>query len=138
MLTFWEKEIQQLSVFKDKAKHIKYNLKEKNELEKQQERILGRQHEIGVKLSSVQEKMKIIERKANDILRLTEHLNCETKTDLDIISKEVTNFIQETQNNRLNVLDALTIFEDIELEEKNKVTSLFGKDSQVSVFQRDN
>ena len=36
-----------------------------------------------------------------------------------------------------NVLEALNIFEEIENEEKNKVTTLFGDDSKVSEYFRE-
>jgi uncharacterized protein YhaN len=90
-----------------------------------------------VKLTAAKEEMKTIERKASEILRSGECLNCETNTDLHAIRNEIVDFVENNENGRNNVLEALNIFEEIENEEKSKVTTLFGDNSKVSEYFRE-
>jgi DNA repair exonuclease SbcCD ATPase subunit len=133
-VVFWENEIGELAEFENEAKGTKFTEKQATTLKERQTQIKTRQKEIEEKLSSVQEKMKTIEREANEISRSDECLSCMTSTDLIAAKKAVEGFVGRNENNRSNVLDALGLFEDIENEEKNKVTDLFGDKSSVSRY----
>ena len=134
---FWTKEIIELEDFKDKANDTKYSTKTDTALKKRQSDIDIRQKEIDGKLATAKEEMKTIERKASEILRSSECINCETNMDLKAIRNVLVDFIENNENGRNNVLDALNIFEEIENEEKSKVTTLFGDDSKVSEYFRE-
>jgi uncharacterized protein YhaN len=112
----------------------KFTEKQATTLKERQTQIKARQKEIEEKLSSAQEKMKTIEREANEISRSDECPSCMTSTDPIAAKKAVEEFVSRNENNRSNVLDALGLFEEIENEEKNKVTDLFGDKSSVSKY----
>ena len=79
--------------------------------------------------------MDDIERKVNEILRLEEeYLHCKTLVDLEAVKDELQKFVDECENNRSNVLEVIRIFEEIEAEEKEKVSELFGRGSSTSKY----
>ena len=133
-LAFWEKEIGEFEEFKDKAKETKYSDKALTESRTRQSQIGLRQKEINEKLTTAKEDFKEIERKASEVLRLGECIKCETPTDLNAIKTAVVKFVEDNENARNDVLEVLRIFEEIENEEKNKVSTLFGDGSKVSEY----
>ena len=98
--------------------------------------------ELEEKLKDINEIMKAIrkdlddiERKVNEILRLEEeYLHCKTLVDLEAVKDELQKFVDECENNRSNVLEVIRIFEEIEAEEKEKVSELFGRGSSTSKY----
>jgi uncharacterized protein YhaN len=104
-------------------------LKEKNQLLEQ-----GLE-EIKDKMASFQTEMREVERKANEILRLEEeHLHCNTSRDLEVIKDNLEEFIIENESRKDNVLEVIKIFEEIEMQEREKVSEFFGKDSPISRY----
>jgi DNA repair protein SbcC/Rad50 len=83
-------------------------------------------------IASFRKELKEVERETIDILRLKEPLYCETSVDLKVIKAELQSFVQENENNKDNASKAIEIFEEIESEEKVKVSELFGSVSLVS------
>ena len=128
----WKQKINEFSEFKDKAQTTKFDEKEVTETKEKQTNSKNRQLEINEKLTSFQEQLKEVERETNDILRLDEPLYCRSCTDLEGNKKALESFELLNENNRNNVLAALQIFEEIEKEEKNKVSDLFGAGSKIS------
>ena len=53
-------------------------------------------------------------------------------TDLEAIENKLQKLIDGNETNKDNVLEVMKIFEEIEREEKEKVSQLFGKESPVS------
>lgn len=133
-LAFWEKEIEELEGFRDKSKETKYSARTLTELRTRQSQIESRQNEISEKLAKAKEDMKEIERRASEVLRSGECMKCETNTDLKAIRNSIVGFVENSENSRNDVLEALNIFQEIENEEKNKVSTLFGEDSKVSEY----
>ena len=86
-------------------------------------------------MKSIQKEMEEVERKANEILRLEkEYLYCKTLVDLEAIKEKLQRFINENERNKDDVLELIEIFEEIEAEEKEKVSELFGKESPISRY----
>jgi len=136
-LPFWEEEINNLEEYKSKAKEIKYNEKTASALKEKQQQLEKKQAEIDEKMSAVQNKLEEIEREVNETLRSEEHLCCKTSVDLEVAKKELHEFANTNENNRDNVLRVIEIFEEVEKEEKNKVSELFGKDSVITKYLRE-
>ena len=132
-ISHWSKEVENLEEYKDKAKGMKYSEtagSKLNEEKREREEKLG---EVNGKIESLRNEMREIERKANDILR-KEPLYCETSVDLKVIRDKLQSFIKENENNKDNALKAIEIFEEIEREEKEKVSELFGNESPISKY----
>lgn len=133
-VAFWANEISDLEEYRDRAKDIKYSGKTENKLKNRQSEIKARQKEINQKLENCKEKMKTVEREASKVLRTGDCVSCETNAGMAAIRNAIADFVESNENNKTNVLEALKIFEEIENEEKNKVSTLFGDDSKVSEY----
>jgi len=134
-IEYWNGEIKDLEEYKDKAKEIEYNKKTVSELADRKESLEEEKQRIKEKLYNFHEKLREIERKANEILRLEgDYLYCKTSVDLDAIKERLQEFISENENNKENILEVMKIFEQIEAEEEEKISELFGEDSSVSEY----
>ncbi|MCD6232419.1 hypothetical protein J7K28_07375 [Candidatus Aerophobetes bacterium] len=129
----WNNEIKNLGEYRDKARDIKYSETAASELEKKKQSVEDKLKEINNRGVSLQKEMEEVERKVNEILRLEEeYLYCKTSGDLEIIKDKLQGFINENETNRDNALEVIKIFEEIEADEKEKVSKLFGKESPIS------
>jgi len=132
-ISFWNEEIESLEKYKNKAKHVKYDENSASELQKKEQQFEKELEETKTIMIDFQKKMEDVERIANEILRLEEeYLYCKTSKDLEAIRDKLEEFIEENEGNKDNVLGVIKIFEEIEMEEKEKVSELFGKDSSIS------
>ena len=131
-IAFWEQEIKKLEGFKDKALSIKYSTEEKGKIEKKLEAVNAELEEITVKLDGFTEDFKEVERRANETLKLEDYIKCETSSELKAVKKVLSDFIDYQENIKADVLATMEIFDEIQTEDKNKVTTLFGEDSVVS------
>ena len=129
----WNNEIKNLGEYRNKARDIKYSESAASELEKKKQSVEDKLKEINNRGVSLQKEMEEVERKVNEILRLEEeYLYCKTSGDLEIIKDKLQGFINENETNRDNALEVIKIFEEIEADEKEKVSKLFGKESPIS------
>lgn len=130
----WSEVISEFSEFEDKAQNTKFDETIVTETREKQATAKNRQIEVSEKLASYQRQLEDIEVGANEILRFDESLYCRSCTDLEGVKKELENFRLWNITNRSNVLAVMHIFEEIEKEEKDKVSDLFGANSNVSKF----
>ena len=134
-ISYWDEEIGKLEEYRDKAKDIKYSETDKSKLEEEEKQKLEEElEEINQRMESVQKKMEDIKRDANEILRMEEHLYCRTSVDLEAIKNKLQEFITENENTKDNVLEIIKILDEIEAEEKEKISELFGKESSISNY----
>jgi len=134
-ISFWEEEIVALKEYEEKSRGIKYDEHAISELRGKRNLIEGEIEEVQGKMASFQGEMREVERKANEILQLEEeYLHCNTLVDLQAIKDELQGFINKNESNRENVLGVMEIFEEIEMEEKEKISELFGQDSPISKY----
>lgn len=133
-ILYWEEEIRKLEEYKDKAKNIKYNENEATKLTNKKQDTEKELQEIKDKMKSIQEQMEEIQRRANEILQQEKSLYCKTSVDLGAIKNKLDGFIRENETNKDNVLKVIKIFEEIEAEEKGKISDLFGKESPISKY----
>jgi uncharacterized protein YhaN len=80
--------------------------------------------------------MKEVKREADEVLKLEleEPLYCETSVDLKVIRDKLQSFINKNENNKDNASKAIEILEEIEREEKAKVSELFGSEDPISKY----
>ncbi len=134
-ISYWDEEISKLEKYKDKANDIKYSETTISELERRKREFERGLKEANNKMASLQKEIGEVEQKANEILRLEEEYSyCKTSVDLEAIKDKLQGFIDENERNKDNVLEVLKIFEEIEAEEKEKVSELFGKESPISKY----
>jgi len=131
----WEKEIAALEIHRDESVDVKYSEEAMSKLEKKKREIDERLEEMNRKVGSFQKEMAEIERRVNEILRSKEeYMYCRTSVDLEAVKKELQRFIDDNETNRDNVLRALEIFEEIEVEEREKISELFDPLSPISEY----
>ena len=134
-IPYWNKEIKKLEEYKDKAKDIEYSEDNKSKLKEKKQQVERKLETLKESMESIQKELEDVEREANEILRLEdEYLYCKTSVDLKAIKDNLQRFIEENESNKDNILEAIKIFEEIEKEEREKVSELFGKDSSISKY----
>lgn len=130
----WDEEIGNFAEYKDKAKEIKYSETAVTELEEKKQGFEKKLEEINDNMESLQKEMEEVQRKVNKILRAEEELYCKTSVDLKAVKDKLKKFINKNESNKDNVLEVIKYFEEIEAEEKEKVSELFGKESSISKY----
>ncbi|MBW2123043.1 MAG: hypothetical protein JRH07_14550, partial [Deltaproteobacteria bacterium] len=132
---YWEKEIARLEKYRDRAGGTRYSEETVAELEQERQGLLESLAETRDKVGSFQRRMEEIERKANEILRPgEEYLYCRTSVDLRGIRKRLEDFLARNSRIRNSALKAISIFEEIEGEEKEKISELFEPGGPVSGY----
>jgi len=136
-LTNWGQKVKDLEGFRKKARDTIYDDRKVIELEERRADLEDKLEESSGKLRIYKEKLLEVEKEANRLLQQekeTDYLPCSTSLDLGWVKKKVQDFIDEKEKNREAAQRAVSIFEDLEAEEKKKVSRLFGRDSDVSCY----
>lgn len=131
----WQKKVDFLSKYKDKSLGIKFSEAEVESLETEKTRLQEKIKNLKNKAAILKEKLSEIGRKANTILKPEKPLLSETSMDLTYgIEKQLKNFVEASEHQRRNAIEALKILEEISKEEKKKIKELFGKNSLISDY----
>jgi len=132
-ISYWNGKIKDFEEYKDKAKGMEYNEKTVSKLKGEEKSCNKKLEELEGKMSRFQKTLEEIEREANKILPLeADYLHCKTSVDLEAVRDKLREFINEKQASKDTALGVIRIFEEMEKEEKEKVSQLFGRDSSVS------
>ena len=134
-VSFWDEKVQELVEYKDKSKEIEYDESMISKIEKDGRACEEKCNDLTGKMRDLQKELEDVERETNKIIELdTGFLYCRTSVDLNAIREKLQEFIDSTNDNKDTVLKAIGIFEEIEVEEKGKVSELFGKKSDISGY----
>jgi len=128
----WEEEIENLKVYAHQAKDIEYFPEDEERIQNKIKKEEGELKKINEDLRSLREKMEEIARESSEVLR--EIVSLKSVLDLEQIGKRIRDFINEHKSKRENALIAKEIFEEIEREEKEKISRLFSKESLISRY----
>lgn len=130
----WTKEVQRLEEHKDRARGTKYSESSALQLAATKMEYEQDLREANEKLASLRRGMERVAHEVHDVLKMEEPLYCETSVDLMAVRDKLLGFVKENEHNRDRAVEAREIFEEIEREEKAKVSELFGNDSPVSKY----
>ncbi|MFY9357888.1 MAG: AAA family ATPase [Defluviitoga tunisiensis] len=133
-IPYWENEIKKLEIYKDNFPEDKFSEDLLTNLKYNENKYKNEYEEVHNNTKLIQKMFEDIEGRVNKILLPDEHLFCETSTDLEAIKKLLSDFVNTHENNRNNALVVLSIFEELEREEKGKISSLFGQNSLVTKY----
>jgi DNA repair exonuclease SbcCD ATPase subunit len=133
-IPFWEEKIKELEEYKDRAKDLSPNEREKKELERKIEAMRKELEDRKNTLLDFQIKLGIIEEKTQKILQDPEPVRCKSIANLDEIQERLTKFIEENERNALNARKAIEIFEEIKREARGRLSELFGSKGPVSDY----
>ncbi len=135
LISHWNSEITKISKYKDKCKDLEYSDELVISLKAEKEKLEGRLAELKHKISQFQNELKEIELNANEILNLeNDFIHCDTSNDLKILKEKLEEFISKNYQKKDDILRIIEIFDEIELEEKEKISKLLTKKSSVSDF----
>ncbi|AEH22963.1 hypothetical protein TOPB45_0865 [Thermodesulfobacterium geofontis OPF15] len=133
-IVYWEEEIKKLEKYADKEVSVKYNETEEEALKNKKRELEEKAKELINKLENFKEKMKEIEKEVNKVLNFDEYLYCNTLVDLKKLKERLKEFVEDNENRRAIVLEVKKILEEIENEEIQKISELFGRDSDISKY----
>jgi len=133
-IAYWEKEIEEFEKYVDKAVDIKYSETLEEALKNKKRELEDEVKNLTNKIESLKGEMKEIEREINTIFQLDEYLYCNTLADLKEFKENLQKFVEENKNRRDTVLEVKRIFEEIETEEIEKISGIFGKESLISKY----
>lgn len=132
-IPYWENEIKKLEIYNNFPED-KFSEDLLTNLKNNENKYKNEYEEVHNNTKLIQKMFEDIEGRVNKILLPEEHLFCETSTDLEAIKKLLSDFVNTHENNRNNALVVLSIFEELEREEKGKISSLFGQNSLVTKY----
>lgn len=134
-VSFWDEKVQELVEYKDKSKEMDYDESMLSKMEEEGRTYEVRYNDLSGKMKELQKELEEVERETNKIIELdTGFLYCRTSVDLNAVREKLQEFIDSTEDNKDTVLKVIGIFEEIEVEEKGKVSELFGKESDISGY----
>ena len=137
-IAHWEQMVNELKPYEHKSQDIVYDQNEVDNLKERRKTAEEELHSLAETMESFQDELREIEKGIQQIFGFEAgHIPCTASVDLAPIRDKLQEFICSNENNRDNALRALRIFEEIETEEKNKVSELFGERSPISEYYRD-
>ncbi len=134
-VSFWDEKVRELVEYKDKSKEIEYDESVFSKMKDESEAYEEKYNELSGKMRDLQKELEEVEREVNKIIELdTGFLYCRTSVDLNAVREKLQEFISSREDNKDTVLKVINIFEEIGVEEKEKVSELFGKESDISGY----
>jgi uncharacterized protein YhaN len=132
----WENEVIQLAEYKGKGK--RFDAPEYESLKKDRDLLKGTLEETESVLSTQKNELKDVEKEAVRILRTEPgEIRCDTSVDLEAVRGKLEEFIAEIETCENNAVEAIKLFKELQEEEKEKVSVLFGHGSPVSKYFRE-
>jgi len=140
MLSRWKERLQELAPYRDRAPGVAYQEKKVEQLKQNTRELYNQEKEMEQKMEHFKNELAQVERKANQVLATEnsdEYLPCQAVTDLEQVKRELKRFLEENNNQKQAALLAVSVFEEIQHGEKEKVSKLFGEESKVSRYFRE-
>lgn len=135
-ISFWTEQVEELSPYASAIPDLKYDQRVVTRLNEVIETLEKESKELQGKMQERFEELRDIEKEVNELFYIDEegYLPCQTTLDLDKIRQKLEEWIAVQEENKKAALVALEIFAEMEIEEEQKVTALFGHDSPVSNY----
>ena len=131
---YWEEEKEKLERYSEKSAGVTYSKAGADEIVEEIGKLERELEETRREMRSIGEELQEISITANELLppEEGEKLYCSTMQDLEAVRNQLRRFVEEKETIREIVLEARGIFEEIESEEREKVSELFGAGKNVS------
>lgn len=127
---FWNKKVQELSKYSEKAIGIEFNQVEYDELIVSEKELEVELSDTKDQLEDLQETLQDIEREANLLLQTREIIPVDTIIDLRGIKNTLSKFAEDIEAEADLARETIRIFEEIEEQEAEKVAELFSSDGE--------
>ena len=134
---FWEEKVQELEEFKDQAIDIQYDQEEVQRLASRKAEMTEDTALVEEQLANYKQDLEMIGREATAVLQIGEVLPADTSSDLAGIERMLKQFTADIIERKDLATQAIAIFEDIGAQEAEKVSVLFGRESEVAGYLRE-
>lgn len=130
----WQAEIQDLKEYQAVAPNLQFNEKTLEKKKAEQQQIKEEVERMQRQTREVRERLADFERRAREatLPGEDEMLPCRTLPDLERLMEDLQQFLNEVGARQRTARAAVEIFEEVEREERQKVSVLFGEKSNVS------
>ena len=132
ILNEWNLKLKEYEEYRDFPLDLTYDEKKEDKLRKELKSKEEALEALRKELELFRDELKEVQRRAMEIL-LEEVTSCSFEH-LDAVSRKLDEFIKTQEKLRENAILSEEILSEIEMEEKEQFTFLFGKDSQVSLL----
>lgn len=137
-VSHWTSELKNLEKYKEKGIGLKYKEDIINELKERRAKIEEDLKILINMMTETKNELLGVERKVNAILNTKEdYLHCTTSNDLEKIRERLKDFLNENYIKRDRILDTINIFSEIKNEEKQKISKLLSKKSNVADYLKE-
>ncbi len=133
-LKSWSKQLKQLVKYKNKAQNFRFSEQELDQAQNQREATNQKLSQVTKKLERYQQTLKKVKQKVQAILLNHEQVAVESLADLHFVQEQLGEFINHHQQQREQTLKTIELLKQIEDEEKQKISSLFGQESTISDY----
>ncbi len=136
-LQHWEKEIEALAEYQREAPEVTYDEGQLSRNRSRLQELRQQIEQIQREMREFREQLADLQRRVSEVILPREPLPpCRMLTDIQFLQEQLQGFIDRIEREQRIARNALIIFDEIESQEKEKVTGLFGKDSRVSRLYR--
>jgi len=129
-----EQELDNLSQYKDLSKDIVYNEKNLNNLQEQKTNLELELDLLNQTKEKLRESFRNIQEIANNALDSDDYLYCSTSYDLNKIEEKLLAFLKENNERKEIILELINLFNEIENEERKKISRLLSEESNASAY----
>jgi exonuclease SbcC len=134
-ISAWEQQVRSLSPYGEKGRGVDFSERVYKQKQDEKKAAVDGLTEITQRLADFKKGLERVERQANEILQAGDNrIFCETAADLASVKERLASFISEHEADRTTALTAVEIFEQIEQEEKGRVSLLFDEGGGVSGY----
>ncbi|HHF42527.1 MAG TPA: hypothetical protein ENL38_02270 [Candidatus Aminicenantes bacterium] len=135
-LEYWQQKLSALVSFQEVPAEVVYSEEEKIRLESELQILKEKIEETSQSLAALRQRLAHLEDKINREVQLPEYYRCGTIEEMVVVKEKLEEFINQILEEKYLVSRVLEILEEIEAEERDKITFLFGDESQVSEYFR--
>ncbi len=133
LMEVWQQKLAELERYEDTAQDQEFNEAKLDNLRQELRDTDDRVDIIRKRMRDFREKLADLERRAREVIvEEDEFIACRNLQDVLQLQERLQVFMDSIQNQQRIARTALQIFEELDLEEKQKVSALFGKDSKIS------
>jgi DNA repair protein SbcC/Rad50 len=136
-LPYWRRKVDELRAYEVTDADIGYDQVRMNTYQDEKKSAEEELKLLDQRRSAFAERLKEIERQANSVLGTDDYVYCKTSADLDMIKNLLGQFTGTHETTRSDALEAINIFEEIEVGERRKISELFGRSRPVSKYFSD-
>ncbi|RLE04730.1 MAG: hypothetical protein DRJ11_00220 [Candidatus Aminicenantes bacterium] len=135
-LEYWQQKLSALVSFQEVPAEVVYSEEEKIRSESELQILKEKIEETSQSLAALRQRLAHLEDKINREVQLPEYYRCGTIEEMVVVKEKLEEFINQILEEKYLVSRVLEILEEIEAEERDKITFLFGDESQVSEYFR--